>query len=160
MQRSNSRRFFGRYFALNRRIDHRGHVLSRFQTIHFDIGNIGTPVLAPNGTPDPDAMATFGQLNIHEDTPIEFMHMHIILDGSTGAAEVEMYRFRDSVHTHLGTFTQTAGAGDFNTTGLVPTGSLAQLKRGDYLFCQATTASLFTAGGGDGLTLDIHFGQK
>lgn len=129
----------------------------RNQTIHFNIGNVGTPTLADNmEVPDADAMSTFGQLNICCDSKIKFIHMHMCKSGSAGAAGVEVYRYRDSSFTLLASLAMFPADGDFATDSVIPADR--QLNAGDYLFCQATTGSLFT-NGADGMTVDIHFEQ-
>lgn len=39
---------------------------------------------------------------------------------------------------------------------MVPTGDLAELQAGDYLYCQPTAKDLVT-NGANGMTIDVHF---
>lgn len=123
-------------------------------TIHFNVGNVGAPSLAPiPGTPNAAAMSVFGQLNIYENIRIFVCHYHQIDDGTGGTSTVEIYRRRSSTFTQLVTLSLPFGGGDFGTAFAIPAGDLAVLQAGDYLFCQATA---FQANG-NGLTVDIHF---
>ena len=123
-------------------------------TIHFTIGNIGAPALAPiPGTPDAAAMAVFGQLNIYTTMRVFVMHYHQIEDGSAGTSNFEIYRRRSGVFTRLVVLTLAFGGGDFATAFATPVGDLAVLNAGDYLFCQATSFQT----NGDGITVDIHY---
>ncbi len=125
-------------------------------TIHFNVGNIGAPSIAPvPGTPNAPAMSVFGQLNIQSDMRIVVTHYHQIEDGSAGTSTFEIYRQRNSVFTQLVTLNLPFGSGDFATAFAVPTGNLAYLRGGDYLFCQATAFQT----NGDGVTVDVHFSQ-
>lgn len=130
------------------------------QTIHFNVGKIGTPAVAPTpGTPDPNALSVFGQLNIRDKARIAVSHLHLIQDGMSGTATVELYRRRNGVFTLLGSVTQSSGAGDFSVNPIVPaTSELRNLEPNDYLYAQLTSATLLGgASGGDGLTVDVHF---
>lgn len=127
-----------------------------FPTQHFNIGKIGSPAVAATpGTPDPAAMAEWSQVGIANAQTISVIHLHGIEDKGAGSMTVEIYRWRDSVHTLLGTITLTGGAGDFETQGMVPAGALIHLQAGDYLMAQLTDYS--GAGGYDGITCDCHF---
>lgn len=126
-------------------------------TIHFNVG-IGTPALGTPGTLTPAAAAFFGQLHMHARARISVLHLHVVEDGASGTATVEVYRRRGGVATLLGAITQASGVGDFSTVPVVPaTEALQTVEPGDYLFCQATAATLFTAGGANGITVDVHF---
>jgi len=130
-----------------------------FDTIHFNVGNIGTPAIAPTpGTPDANAMALFGQLNIRRWRRVAVAHLHLVDGGSpgTGTLTVELYRRRDGVLTLIAEMSLTA-PGDFSTDGAVPSGDFGELLPGDYLFCQVTSGSLITTGNADGVTVDVHF---
>lgn len=125
-----------------------------YETIHFDVGNVGPPALAPvPGTPNAAAMATFGQLNIYFDARIEVIHYHQIEDGAAGTSTIEIYRLRSGTFTLLGSMSLAFGGGNFGTAALVPAGDLRYLLGGDYIFCQATAFQT----NGDGVTIDIHF---
>lgn len=127
-------------------------------TIHFNIGNVGAITLGAPGVANPAAMAFFGQLNIASFRTIVVNHLHLTEDGAAPSVlNIELWRRRSGVMTRLTQLTYTAPAGaDFVTVGAVPAGDLAQLQPGDYLFCQAVTGTTL-AGGGDGLTVDVHF---
>jgi len=123
-------------------------------TIHFNIGNFGVPAVAPvPGTPDPDAMSVFGQLNITTQISIQRIHYHQIVDGTAGTSSIEIYRMRDGVFTLIAEIDMPFGGGDFSTRGATPEGNLAILNAGDYIFCQATSIQL----GANGATIDVHF---
>lgn len=125
-------------------------------TIHFNVGKLtGASTAAAAGTPDPDAMAVFGQLNVHKRVKITAMHQHLIVEGGSGTSSFEIYRRRDGVFTLLGTLTIISTGGSHGFATVTPTGGLEFLLSGDYLFCQAL--SLQTGPGADGLTLDVHF---
>ena len=122
-------------------------------TIHFNVGKLTGATTGSAGVPDVDAMAIFGQLNIHKNLTITALHQHLIVDGSSGTSTFEIYRRRDGVFTLLGTLSIAQGGGDFGFASVTPTDGLEFLLRGDYLFCQA----LALMSGADGLTLDVHF---
>lgn len=121
---------------------------------HINVGNLGAPALAPTpGTPDPAALAYFGQAGIAKDTTIQVIHMHTIEAGTGVNLVLEIYRRRSAVMTLIATLTLSGTVPEYNTLGAVPAGDLASVEAGDYLFAQATAA---TFGGVDGLTIDIH----
>lgn len=125
-------------------------------TIHFNIGNVGAPTLAPvPGTADPDAMSVFGQLNVYEQLVIDVVHLHQILDGSAGATTIELWRRRGGVLSQICTVSLPFGSGDFATAFAVPVGDLKVLEAGDYLYCQATAIQT----NADGITIDVHFNR-
>jgi len=125
-------------------------------TIHFNVGKLGSPTLGTPGTPTPSALSVFGQMHAANPMRIAVAHIHLIEAGSGGSITMELYRRRSGVFTLLGSWSLDAAAGDYATAGLVPaTESLRGLERGDYLFAQATAVQ---SGGSDGLTVDVHFG--
>ncbi|MCK4717653.1 MAG: hypothetical protein KAT70_03200 [Thermoplasmata archaeon] len=125
-----------------------------FNTVHFNIGKLGSPSVAPTpGTPDPAAMAIFSQLNISTNRAVSVLHLHGVEDQGSGTMTVEVYRRRDAVLTLMGSLTLPGGGGDFDTAALVPADTL--LLAGDYIFAQLTDYS--GAGGYDGITVDVHF---
>lgn len=122
-------------------------------TIHFNVGNVGAPAVAPTpGVADAAAMSVFGQLNIATQRRIAFWHLHVLL-GGTGTLTVELWRSRNGVLTLLDS-NSIVNPTDFDTVTSVPSSPI--LLSGDYLFAQATDASAIS-GGADGLTIDIHF---
>jgi hypothetical protein len=126
------------------------------ETVHFNIGNIGTPAAAAPGTPTAAALAFFGQINIHKFGWIQFVHLHLIEDGTAGALNLEVYRRRAGAMTRIAQLGYIAPSADFVTITSVPSAADAKLEPGDYLFCQAVTP--FTLANGNGLTVDVHFG--
>lgn len=125
-----------------------------FPTQHFNIGKIGSPSVAPTpGTPDPGSMAEFSQVHIPNNQIATVIHLHGIEDLGSGAMSIEVYRYRSSVHTLIGSAALTGGGGDFASAAALP--SDAVLQPGDYLMAQLTA---FSGGGGyDGITVDVHF---
>jgi hypothetical protein len=121
-----------------------------------------TPVLkdttiAPTpGTPDAEAMAHHGQINIPFNSYIGAIHLHQIKDGTSGSNVLEIYRWRDSVHTLIASVTLASGGGDFsaNNFTMVST-ALRQLQAWDYLFLQAT--SVMGAAHRPAAFVDVHF---
>lgn len=129
------------------------------ETQHFPIGNIGAVVNGAPGVPTPAALANFGQLNMRTTRRIVVCHLHLIQDGAAPSRlNLEVYRRRDGVMTRLVELQYIAPAGvDFITIAGVPaTEALRQIRAGDYLYCQSVTGSTI-AGGGNGLTVDVHF---
>lgn len=123
-------------------------------TIHFNVGQIKTPYLGVEGTPTPAALAVFGRLNIPSPRSISVVHIHQEVAGSGGNTVFELYRHRSGVFALLTTITLTHTAGDIATAADVPTGALAELEAGDYLFAQALELQ---SGPADGYTFDVHF---
>lgn len=131
----------------------RGAFPARDDTIHFNVGNVGAPTIAPvAGVASPAAMATFGQLNIRTPRLIAFWHIHLTL-GAAGNLGVELWRQRAGVLVLLDTNT-AVNPSNFSTDASVPADRT--LQAGDYLFAQAISATAIGAGA-DGLTVDIHF---
>lgn len=128
-----------------------------FNTIHFNVGEaFSSPAVAGTpGTPDPNALAVFGQLNISSNRLISVAHLHGIEDLGAGSMSVEIYRRRSGVMTLLGTLVLAGGGGDYNLAALTPTSPNDLLLAGDYLLAQL---SAYSGGGGyDGITVDVHF---
>lgn len=127
-----------------------------FATQHFNIGKMGAATVAASaGTPDVEALAVFGQLNVANQKTVQVIHLHGIDDKGSGSLTIEVFRRRDDVMTLLGSLTLTGGSGDYSTASLTPAGSLATLEPGDYLFAQLTAYT--GSGGHDGITVDVHF---
>jgi len=138
---------------------HQGlNALSRPDTFHFNIGNIGAITLGATGVATPAAMSFFGQINIASPRQIVVTHLHLIDDGAAPSViNIEFWRRRDGVMTLLSSPSYVAPLGDFSTVGAVPaTDALRTLIEGDYLFCQAVTGTAL-GGGGNGLTCDVHY---
>ncbi len=130
------------------------------QTAHFALGAVGTPVeAAAAGTADVDAMAVFGQFNIHKILTIASIEAHMVKAGTSGDLVVEVYRRRAGVFTLLATLTINGPSTNHAVNTVVPTGDLASLNAGDYLFTQIVDGTLVSSGGADGLTVDVHFNQ-
>lgn len=127
-----------------------------FPTQHLNIGKIGAAVVAPTpGTPDPNALAVFGQVHIAQSKTIASINLHGIEDLGTGGLTVEVYRRRAGVMTLLATLSLTGGSGDYAEDTATPAGVLALVGADDHIFAQVTD---FSAGGGyDGLTVDVRF---
>jgi hypothetical protein len=134
------------------------NVLLRPDTFHFNVGNIGAIALGATGVATPAAMAYFGQININSPRQITATHLHLIEDGAAPSViNLEFWRRRGGVMTQLSSVSYVAPAGaDFITRVATPTGALAALMEGDYLFVQAVTGTTI-AGGGNGLTADVHY---
>lgn len=126
------------------------------QTVHFNIGTLGTPSIATPGTATPAALAYFGQINIRYHMRIAVNHLHMIDDGSSpGQLNLELWRRRDGTMTRLTQLSYDAPYGsDYVTIAAVPDDP--QLLAGDYLMCQAVTGTNLSNVGG-GLTVDVHF---
>ncbi len=129
-----------------------------YDTIHFRCGQLaaGNLNLATPGSPEANGMAFFGQLNIPKARTISVVHLHLIKNAGSGSLAVEVYRRRAGAFTLLSTLTVVPGDGDFATVASVPSGTLAELEAGDYLFCQPIAKDLVAAGA-NGLTVDVHF---
>jgi hypothetical protein len=132
-----------------------------YETVHFRCGqaSAGFLVLATPGVPSPASMAFFGQLNQPHARTISRIHLHLILAGGGAAGDaltIEVYRRRAGTFTLLATLTLTVADGDNSFDGVTPAGDLALVEAGDYLFCQPTAKDLVT-GGGNGITVDVHF---
>jgi hypothetical protein len=126
------------------------------ETVHFNVGNVGSPSLATPGTATPAALAFFGQINIRYACTIAVNHLHMIDDGSSpGRLELELWRRRSGTMTRLTQLSYVAPAGsDYVTIEAVPADP--DLLAGDYLFCQAVTGTNLS-NVGNGLTVDVHF---
>ena len=102
-------------------------------------------------------MVEFGQNAVGFTTKIAVIHLHMIEDlGAPGSLSVEVFRWRRTtgVHTYLGTLTWTGGAlGNFGTVALVP--ATTEMLASDYM--QAQLRSFTAGGGGNGMTMDMHF---
>ena len=134
-------------------------VSAAFPTVHFNVGNVGTPALGTPGTLTAAAAALFGQLNIRDSMRVGVTHLHLCEGGSSGTLTIELFRRRPGLtgaFTRIATLSATNTTPDFGYVGAVPVDDLALLEAGDYLFAQATAGTLVTAGGADGITLDIH----
>jgi hypothetical protein len=125
-------------------------------TFHFNVGNVGSITLASPGVATPAALAFFGQINIGGPRRISVCHLHLIEDGSAPSVlNLELWRRRSGTMTRLCELQYVAPVGsDFITIGEVPADSA--LLAGDYLFVQAVTGTTLS-GGGDGLTVDVHY---
>lgn len=129
------------------------------QTIHFDVGNIGTPAVAGvPGTPDADAMAVFGQLNNHLTSRIAAIHFHLIVPPSSGQVDLEVFKRYDGSWTLLTQHSLDSTSPAFEgIDAQVPSAANELAEAGAYFFCQVTEAGGITAGNADGITIDIHF---
>lgn len=125
-------------------------------TFHFNVGNIGSISLGSPNVATPAAMAFFGQINIASPRSIRVCHLHLIEDGSAPTViNLELWRRRDGTMTRLAELAYTAPFGsDFITISALPDD--AELRPRDYLFVQAVTGTTL-AGGGSGLTVDLHY---
>lgn len=123
-------------------------------TVAFNMRrNLAGLILAPvPGTPDTDALAFFGTLNIYDRFMIDVMHIHQLVDGTAGTTSVDIFRRRDDVMTLIGQIDLTFGGGDFSTGFVVPTDGIGLLQRFDYLYLQPTAVQA----NGLGLTVDVH----
>ncbi len=132
-------------------------LLSRPETRHFNIGTLGSPVIATPGTANPAALSYFGQVNIPQDKEITVIHLHMISGGAAGQQlNLELYRRRDGNMVRIVELMYAATGGEtYVTVGAVPVGELAMVRWSDYIFCQAVTGT--TATPGTGLTVDVHF---
>lgn len=128
------------------------------QTVHFNVGNIGSPTTATPGEFSPAAAAYFGQINIPTDVSIRTIHLHL-LDGGDNSGElaVEIWRKRNGSFTSLGSVSVNDPSDDA-FDALVP--SDPDLLAGDYLFAQATSVGAVTGGNANGLTVDVHFAES
>jgi hypothetical protein len=130
---------------------------SRINTVHFNIGTLGAPALAPvAGVADPAALAFFGQINVAYSRHIRVFHIHMIVDGSGGDLTVELWRLRGAALARVATATYTAPVGaDFvRVPGFPLSADVAVVREGDYLLAQAVAP--FTLANADGLTVDVH----
>ncbi len=110
--------------------------------------------LAPvPGTPDADAMAELGQINIPFPSTLNVVHLHQGKDGASNTTNLELYRRRSGVFTQIGSVSLASGGGDFSTTNFMITDP--SLQAWDYLFCQAT--SVIQGGGKPAGFVDVHF---
>lgn len=132
------------------------NVVDTPDTFHFNVGNIGAITLGTPNVATPAAMSFFGQINIAYARRIRFTHLHLIDDGvAPSVINAEIWRRRSGAMTRLTQMTYTAPFGsDFVEITAVPTDN--QLWAGDYLFAQVVTGTTI-AGGGNGLTLDVHY---
>lgn len=126
--------------------------------IHLNIGKLSSSTTAttPVGTPDPAALAVFGQQTVGWSSTIEEIHLHVIEDlGVPGTMSLEVFWWRLStgVHTLLGTLAWAGGSGNYGVITLVPAPTVLQPH--DYL--QAQLRTYVAGGGGDGITIDAHF---
>lgn len=127
----------------------------RPQTFHFNVGNVSAPSLGVPNTPTPAAMSLFGQINVPFAQRLSVAHLHVILDGGSGSLVVELWhRTNAGVFTRVAVITQNSGVGNFSQIAAVPAPDT--FDEG-YFFCQATTATLVTAGGANGITVDLHY---
>jgi hypothetical protein len=129
------------------------------ETLHFNerrqVANVTT---ATPGSIDSTAASWWGTINVYKDMTIERSHIHQIVGGGTGSTDIEVYRRRGIAgpFTLLYTNSLAGGGGDFDFAGAtIPTGDLAKVLRGDYLYMQLTARA--SAPAPLGLLVDIHF---
>lgn len=126
--------------------------------IHLNVGRLSSSVTAttPAQVPDPNALPTFGQNTIAWASTIQIIHLHMIEDlGAPGTMTIEVFRWRRSTNTHtfLGSLTWAGGSGNYGTIALAP--AVTEMLPSDYFQAQLRTYS--AGGGGNGITVDMHF---
>jgi hypothetical protein len=131
----------------------------RPETAHFSAAVAGPVTLAPPGVPTPAAFAVFGVINIRDPETIAFANVHGMFDNGgavNGVFELWKLDSPGALPVLIAVCSITGGLGNYQAAvfGFL-TDDLRRVEAGNYLLCQATTAS--TGSPYSGYTIDVHF---